>query len=247
MTIKHLAPAPGTYVKDKSSWVALNLSPAGATNNESLYRGRSAKAVGPGTYRGDIMQSRPLAAASAALVCGSIASASGVVVQIAGQGGDGKSLIASVPLSLSTTLATIVSPIVAPPSPAMSATTPSTAASSPSPAMRAPDNRQGSASPSNSPYPAPLKAATPPANSPHPAPLNAATPAANPPHPAPLDAAPPAVTASTEAATTDLAQEPVPAAKKSQKAGRSPNERNRSAHDAAAWGRYAHERQTSSW
>ena len=244
MTIKHLALGPGTYVKDKSSWVPLNLSPASATNNKSLYRGRSAKAVGSG----DIMhQSRPLAAASAALVCGSIASASGVVVQIAGHEGDGKSLIASVPLSLSTTLATIVSPIVAPPSPAMSATTPSTAASSPSPAMRAPDNRQGSASPSNSPHPAPLTAATPAANSPHPAPLNAATPAANPPHPAPLDAAPPAVTASTEAATTDLAQEPVPAAKKSQKAGRSPNERNRSGHDAAAWGRYAHERQTSSW
>jgi hypothetical protein len=57
----------------------------------------------------------------------------------------------------------------------------------------------------------------------------------------------PAGTASTEAPTTDPAQEPVPAAKKSQKAGRSPNERNRSAHDAAAWGRYAHERQTSSW
>jgi hypothetical protein len=146
--------------------------------------------------------------------------------------------------------------------PAMSATTPSTTASSPSPAMRAPDNRQGSASPSNSPHPAPLtaatpaansprpaplNAATPAANSPRPAPLNAATPAANPPHPAPLDAATPTVTASTEAATTDLAQEPVPAAKKSQKAGRSPNERNRSAHDAAAWGRYAHERQTSSW
>src|SRR5215469_15606509 len=232
MTIKHLAPAPGTYAKDKFSWVPLNLSPASATNNKSLYRGRSAKAVGPGTYRGDIMQSRPLAAASAALVCGSIASASGVVVQIAGQGGDGKSLIASVPLSLSKTLATIVSPIVSPPSPAMSATTPSTTASSPAPAMRAPDNRQGSASTTNSPYPAPL---------------NAATPAAHSPHPAPLDAVPPAVTASTEAATTDPAQEPVPAAKKSQKAGRSPNERNRSAHDAAAWGRYAHERQTSSW
>jgi hypothetical protein len=193
------------------------------------------------------MHSRPLAAASAALVCGSIASASGVVVQIAGQEGDGKSVIASVPLSLSTTLATIVSPIVAPPSPAMSATTPSTTASSPSPAMRAPDNRQGSASPANSPHTAPAKAATPAANSPRPAPLNAATPAANSPHTTPLTAATPAVTASTEAAPTDLAQEPVPAAKKSQKAGRSPNERNRSWHDAAGWGRYGHERPTSSW
>jgi hypothetical protein len=113
--------------------------------------------------------------------------------------------------------------------------------------MRAPDNRQGSASPSNSPHPALLNAATPAANLPHPAPLNAAIPAANSPHPAPLNAMTPAGTASTEAPTTDPAQEPVPAAKKSQKAGRSPNERNRSAHDAAAWGRYAHERQTSSW
>jgi hypothetical protein len=43
------------------------------------------------------------------------------------------------------------------------------------------------------------------------------------------------------------AQQPVPAPKKSQKAGPSANERNRSWNDAAAWGRYAHERQTSSW
>src|SRR5215831_7988503 len=209
--------------------------------------------------RGDIMpQSRPLAAASAALVCGSIASASGVVVQMAGHEGDGKSLIASVPQSLST----IVSPIVSPPSPAVSATTPAPSASPPSPAMSAPGNRQGSASPGNSPHTAPAKTATPAANSPRAAPLNAATPAANPPHPAPLnaaipaanppqtaplDAVTPAVTASTEAATTDPAQQPVPAAKKSQKAGRSANERNRSWHDAAGWGRYAHERPTSSW
>ena len=207
------------------------------------------------------MQSRPLAAASAALVCGSIASASGVVVQMAGHEGDAKSLIASVPLSLGTTLSTIVSPIASPPSPAMSA----------------PDNRQVSPSPANSPQTAPLKAVTPAANSPRTAPpkaatpaanppqtaplnaaipaansphtarLNAATPAANPPQTAPLDAVTPAVTASTEAATADPAQQPVPAAKKSQKAARSANERNRSWHDAAGWGRYGHERPTSSW
>ena len=166
-------------------------------------------------------QSRPLAAASAALVCGSIASASGVVVQMAGHEGDGKPVIASVPLSISTALTTIVSPIASPPSPAISAATPSTIASPPSPAVRAPDNRQLSASP---------------ANSPHTAPLNAVTPAVT----ASTTAAP------TEAATTDLAQQPVPAAKKSQKAGRSADERNRRWHDAA-WGRYAHERPTSSW
>src|SRR5262249_55213992 len=209
--IKHLVLGPGTYVKDKSSWRALNLSAAGATNNGSLDRARPGKAVGSG----DIMpQSRPLAAASAALVCGSIASASGVVVQMAGHEGDGKSLIASVPLSLGTTLSTIVSPIASPPSPALSA----------------PDNRQGSAPPANSPQTAPLRAVTPAANSPRTAPVNAATPAANPPrtapvnaatpaanppHSAPLDAVTPAVTASTEAATPDQAQQPVPAAKKS--------------------------------
>src|SRR5499427_7110775 len=213
--------------------------------------------------RGDIMpQSRPLAAASAALVCGSIASASGVVVQMAGHEGEGKSLIASVPLSLGTTLSTIVSPIASPPSPATSATTPSTIASPPSPAMRAPDNRQVSPSPANSPqtarpnaatpaakspHTASPNAATPAANSPHTARVNAVTPAANPPQTAPLDAVTPAVAASTEAATTDPAQQPVPAAKKSQKAGRSGNERNRSWHDAAGWGRYGHERPTSSW
>ena len=191
-------------------------------------------------------QSRPLAAASAALVCGSIATVSGAVVQTAGHEGDGKPVIASVPLSLGTALSTIVAPIVSPPSPALSA----------------PDNRQGSARPANSPQTAPLKAVTPAANSPRTAPVNAATPAANPPrtapvnaatpaanppHSAPLDAVTPAVTASTEAATPDQAQQPVPAAKKSQKAGRSANERNRSWHDAAGWGRYTHERPTSSW
>ena len=196
---------------------------------------------------GIMQQSRPFAAASAALVCGSIATASGVVVQMAGHEGDAKSLIASVPLSLGTTLSTIVSPIVSPPSPAMSATTPSMIASSPSPAMSAPDNRRVSASPANSPHAAPAKAATPAANSPRTAPPNAATPAANSPHTAPLEAVTPAVTASTEAATTDPAQQPVPAAKKSQKAGRSANERNRGWHDAAGWGRYGHERPTSSW
>jgi hypothetical protein len=181
---------------------------------------------------------------------------------MAGHEGDAKSLIASVPLSLGTTLSTIVSPIVSPPSPAMSAAAPSTIASPPSPALSAPGNRQVSPSPANSPQTAPLKAvtpaansprttplnaATPAANSPHTAPLNAAAPAANSPHTTPLDAMTPAVTASTGAATTDAVQQPVPAAKKSQKAGRSPNERNRSWHDAAGWGRYAHERPTSSW
>jgi hypothetical protein len=144
----------------------------------------------------------------------------------------------------------------------MSAATPATIASPPSPAMSGPDHRRVSASPSNSPQTAPpnaaapaansprtapVNAATPAASSPRTAPVNAATPAANPPQTAPLDAVPPAVTASTEAATTDQAQQPVPAAKKSQKTGRSANDRNRSWHDAAGWGRYAHERPTSSW
>ena len=65
------------------------------------------KAVGLG---GIMHQSRPLAAASAALVCGSIASASGVVVQIAGHEADGKSVIAAVSRSLSTIAAIPPSP-----------------------------------------------------------------------------------------------------------------------------------------
>jgi hypothetical protein len=62
-----------------------------------------------------------------------------------------------------------------------------------------------------------------------------------------LDVFAPAVTASTTAATTDLAEQPAPAPKKSQKAGRSANERHRGWNDAAGWGRYSHERPTSSW
>jgi hypothetical protein len=159
-------------------------------------------------------QPRPLAAA---LICGSIASASGVVVQIAGHEGDGKSVIAAVSQSLST-IATIPlspSPIAtAPPGPS---TTPSTIVSPPSPLKSAPDKRRESASPSNSPQTTRL------------------------------DAFAPAVTASTTAATTDQAEQPVPAPNKPQKAGRSAHERNRGWNDAAAWGRYARERTTSSW
>jgi hypothetical protein len=55
------------------------------------------------------------------------------------------------------------------------------------------------------------------------------------------------VTASTTAATPDLAEQPVPAPKKSQKAARSGNERNRGWNDAAGWGRYGHQKPTSSW
>jgi len=169
-------------------------------------------------------QPRPLAAA---LVCGSIASASGVVVQIAGHEGDGKSVIAAVSQSLSTIAAIPLSssPIATvPASPSTIATvppspspTPSTIVSPPAPAKSAPDKRRDSASQSNSPQTTRL------------------------------DAFAPAVTASTTAATTDLAEQPVPAPKKSQKAGRSANERNRGWNDAAAWGRYARERTTSSW
>src|SRR5262249_56084063 len=102
----------------------------------AFYRGRSGKAVGLG---GIMHQS--LAAASAALVCGSIASASGVIVQIAGHEPDGKSVIATVSLSPNTIATVPLSP----------STTPSTIVSPPSLAMTAPDNRQDSPSPSNPP------------------------------------------------------------------------------------------------
>jgi hypothetical protein len=128
------------------------------------------------------------------IICGSIAAASGLVLQIAGHEAnvDGRSVIAAVPLNPSTTLSIIVSPA--------------------SSAMSAPNSRQGTASPSNSPQTAPLNAL--------------------------------AVTAS--ATTTEPSQRPV-ATSKSQKAVRSPNERNKGWYDAAAWGRYAHQRPSSSW
>jgi hypothetical protein len=134
-----------------------------------------------------------------------------------------------VPLNPGTTLSTIVSPA--------------------SPAMSAPNSRQGTASPSNSPQTAPLNA-IPPA-------VTAATreattglpqqpvAASNSPQTAPLNAIP-AVTASTREATTELPQQPV-AASKSQKAVRGSNQRNQGWYDAAAWGRYAHQRPSSSW
>jgi hypothetical protein len=197
---------------DRGARPPLNLSAAGATNNGSLDRGRPGKAVGLGGF---MHQSRPLAAASAALVCGSIASASGVVVQIAGHEGDGKSVIAAVSQSSSTIAALLPSPSTTATIPPGPSTTPSAVVSPPSPAVSAPVKRQESASRSNSPQTTRL------------------------------DAFAPAVTASTTEATTDLTEQPVPAPKKSQKTARSANERNRS--DAAAWGRYAHEKQTSSW
>ena len=166
--------------------------------------------------------------AVAFIICGSIAAASGLVLQMAGHDAnvDGRSVMAAVPLSTGTTLSTIVSPA--------------------SPAMSAPNSRQGTASPSNSPQTAPLNA-IPPAVTASTREATTVLPpqpvaASNSPQTAPLNAS--AVTAST--ATTGPSQQPV-AASKSQKAVRSPNQRNHGWYDAAAWGRYAHQRSSSSW
>jgi hypothetical protein len=80
--------------------------------------------------------------AVAFIVCGSIAGASGLVMQMAGRepSVDGRSVVATMPLNPSATLSTIVSPT--------------------SPAMSAPDSRQDSASPSNSAQAAPVDAIT---------------------------------------------------------------------------------------
>jgi len=155
------------------------------------------------------------------IICGSIAAASGLVLQMAGHDAN-VSVIAAVPLNPSTTLSTIVSPA--------------------SSAMSAPNSRQGAASPSNSPQTAIPRGVT--------ASTREATPdlpqqpvaASNSPQTAPLNAL--AVTASTT--TTEPSQQPV-AASKSQKAVRSPNQRNKGWYDAAAWGGYAHQRPSSSW
>jgi hypothetical protein len=164
------------------------------------------------------------------ILCGSIAGASGLVLQMAGHDAnvDGRSVIAAVPLNPSTTLSAVVSPA--------------------SPAMSAPDSRQGTASPSNSPQIAPLNAI--------PTAVTASTKeattevhqqpvaASNSPQTAPLNAIPSAVTASTREATTELPKQSAAASNKSQKAVRSPNQHW---YDAAAWGRYAHQRPSSSW
>jgi hypothetical protein len=167
------------------------------------------------------------------IVCGSIAGASGVVLQMAGHDAnvDGRSVIAAVPLNPGTLLSTIVSPA--------------------SPATGAPDSRQGTASASNPPQTAPLNAI--------PTAVTVSTgeattelsqqpvAASNSPQTAPLNAIATAVTASTTEATTELPKRPGAASNKSQKAVRSPNQRNQGRYDAAAWGRYAHERPSSSW
>ena len=167
--------------------------------------------------------------AVAFIVCGSIAGASGLVLQVAGHepSVDGRSVIAAMPLNPGTTL-----------SPA-------------SPAMSAPNSRQGTASTSNSPQTAPLSA-IPPAVT---ASTREATTelsqqpvaASNSPQTAPLNAIATAVTASTREATRELPQQPVAASKKSQKAVRSLNQRNQGWYDASAWGRHANERPSSSW
>ena len=191
------------------------------------------------------------------IVCGMIASSSGLVLQMAGHDAniDAKSVIAAVPLNPATLLSTIVS--------------------STSPATSAPDSRQGTASPSNSAQTAPPNAiptavtATRDAttarpqqpvaasNSPQTAPLNAIPTAvtgstrdattgltqpvasSNSPQTAPLNATPPAVTAPTREETTGLPQWPAATSNDSQKAVRHPNQRNHGRYDAAAWGRYA--------
>ena len=167
------------------------------------------------------------------IVCGLIASSSGLVLQMAGHDAniDARSVIAAVPLNPGTTLPTIVSPT--------------------SPAMSASDSRQGTASPSNSPQTAPLNA-IPPAVTASTREATTELPqqpvaASNSPQTAPLNALATAVTASTREATTELPKQPVTASNKSQKAVRSPNQRNHGRYDAAAWGRYAHERPGSSW
>ena len=188
------------------------------------------------------------------IVCGLIASASGLVLQMAGHDAnvDGRPVIAALPINPGTLLSAIVSPA--------------------SPPTSAPDSRQGTASPANSPQTAPLNAnpttvtastreaptelpqqPVAASNSRQTAPLNA-TPTAMtgstreattglPQQPvasnSPFNATPPAVTSSTREETTGLPQWPAAASNESQKAVRSPKQRNHARYDAAAWGRYA--------
>jgi len=192
------------------------------------------------------------------IVCGLIASSSGLVLQMTGHDAsiDGRSVIAAMPLNPATLLSTVVS--------------------SGSPATSAPDSRQGTASPSNSAQTAPLnaiptaatatrQATTELSQQPVAAPHSPQTPrlnaiptavtgstgeattglpqqpvaASNSPQTAPFNETPPAVTASTREETTGLPQWPAAASNDSQKVARHSNQRNRGRYDAAAWGRYA--------
>jgi len=158
------------------------------------------------------------------IVCGLIASASGLVPQMAGHDAniDGRSIIAAVPLNPGTLLSTIVSPV--------------------SPATSAPDNRQVTVSPSNSPQTAPLNASPTTVTATKKATTELSrqpVAASNSPQIAPFNATPPAVTASTREETTGLPQWPAAVSNDSQKAVRSPKQRNHARYDAAAWGRYA--------
>ena len=157
------------------------------------------------------------------IVCGLIASASGLVLQMAGHDANGRSVVTAVPLNPGTLLSTIVSPA--------------------SPATSAPDSRQVTASPSNSPQAAPLNAITTAVTASSreaKTELSQQPPAAsNSLQTAPLNATPTAVTASTREATTGIPEQPAAASNESQKAVRSPNQRNQGRYDAAAWGRYA--------
>jgi hypothetical protein len=176
---------------------------------------------------------RKAGCAVAFVVSGSIAGASSLVLQMAGHepNVNGRSVVATMPLNPGTTLSTIVSPA--------------------SPPMRPPDRRRDFAPPSNSPQTAPLNA-FPPAvtastrEATTELPQQPMAPSSSP-LSAPRKAINTVMTASTRAATTELPQQPVAASKKSQKAVRSSNQRNQGWYDAAAWGRYTHQRPSSSW
>src|SRR5262249_16457415 len=87
---------------------------------------------------------RKAGGAVAFIACGSIAGASGLVMQMVDHDPnlDGRSVVATVPLNPSAAHSTLVSPA--------------------SPAVSAPDSRQVSASPSKPPQPAPLNASATP-------------------------------------------------------------------------------------
>ena len=197
------------------------------------------------------------------IVCGLIASSSGLVLQTAGHDTniDARSVIAALPLNPGTLLSTIVSPAAT--------------------ATSAPDSREGTVSPSSSAQTAPRNAIptavtttretttelsrTPGAvsNSPQAERFNATPPAVTastreattglPQQPVAASNSPPtapsapAVTTSTREETTGLPQWPAAASNDSQRATRSSNQRNHGRYDAAGWGRYAHERPSSGW
>ena len=200
------------------------------------------------------------------ILCGLIASSSGLVLQMTGHDAniDGRSVIAAMPLNpgaLVSTIVTAATPVPSVPDSrqvtAASPSSPQTVPVNAIPPAVTVSNRQTTTELGQQPVAVSNFRQTAPANTVPTAVTGSAReattarpeqPAApsNSPQAAPLNASPQAATAAT-GETTRLPQWPAAASSDSQKPVRSSNQRKLGRYDAAGWGRYAHERPSSGW